>query len=490
MYKMIIVDDEQYSREGMKKILHWENYDIEIAAVADSARAGIEAAKKYKPDIVITDIKMNSMDGLEMLEEIKQFLDCEFIVISGYSVFEYAQRAINANVTNYLLKPVSRVDLEAAILKCITNIRKNTAQSMAERLGSGEYMIDMLMNENVSSSGILPFDKYYVYAVKKNLSILENFHDKIEIFEKLSEQVSEVYIYFVDQYEFVAVSPEEVTFDFLEEVYVGVSRGKMSDKFSSIYKMAKTALNQSLREKRKLTVFSEDTVIYMSDFYNDAFSNIVMMLESGETEQAKNEIIRTYQRARKENVLYSDIIMWSEKLFGTILDLIKKEDNQRHTEDIENKFKELLGDKTVFDFAICDLICELCDVYDTDGDNFSVQNKDRKIEEVVNYVDEHFCEDISLKWLAKKFWIEHKYLSKLFKKYVNEGYVEYITQKRIDAAKKMLEEEELTISEIARKVSYDDPNYFTVVFKRNVGITPREYRVKHFNISKKNEDDK
>ncbi|MDD6484451.1 MAG: response regulator [Clostridiales bacterium] len=482
MYKMIIVDDEQHSREGMKKILHWENYDIEIAAVADSAQAGIEAAKEYKPDIIITDIKMNSMDGLEMLEEIKQFLDCEFIVISGYSVFEYAQRAINADVTNYLLKPVSRVDLEATILKCITNIRKNTAQSMAERLGSGEYMIDMLMNENVSSSGILPFDKYYVYAVKKSMSILENFHDKIEIFEKLSEQVSDVYIFFVDQYELVAVSPGKLNFDFLGEVYVGVSRGEMSDKFSNIYKMAKTALNQSLREKRKLTVFSADTVIYMNDFYNDAFSNIVMMFESGETEQAKNEIVRTYQRARKENILYSDIIVWSEKLFDTILELIKKEENQRRTEEIENKFKELLGDKTVFDFAICNLICELCDVYDADEEDFSVQNKDRKIEEVVNYVDEHFCEDISLKWLAKKFCIEHKYLSKLFKKYVNKGYVEYITQKRMDAAKKMLGEEKLTISEIARSLSYDEPNYFTVVFKRNVGITPREYRVKHFDI--------
>lgn len=485
MYKMIIVDDEQYSREGMKKILRWENYDIEIVAVADSARAGIEAAKTYNPDIIITDIKMNSMDGLEMLEEIKKFLKCEFIVISGYSVFEYAQRAINAEVTNYLLKPVSRVDLEAAVMKCITKIRRNTAGSLAEQLGSGEYMIDMLINENISSKGIIPFDNYYVYAVKRKIAFVEKFHDKIEILEKLRRQSEDIYIYFADNYEFAAVSAKTVNFDFLSGCYAGMCCGSENEKFAGVYKMAKTALNQSIRENKEISVFSEDTVIYMSDFYSDAFSDIVMMLESGDIELAKNEIVRTYNRARKENIYYSDIIAWSSRLFETILDLIKKEEKPKNTEETERKFNELLGDRSVFDFSISNVILELCDIYDTDGENIQNRDKDKKIEDVVKFVDEHFCEDISLKWLANNFWIEHKYLSKLFKKYVNEGYVEYITKKRMNLAKKMLAEEELTISEIARKVSYDDTNYFTVVFKRNVGITPREYRMKHFKISDK-----
>lgn len=478
MYKMVIVDDEQYSREGMKKILRWEKFDIEIAAVADSAKAGIEAAKKYKPDIVITDIKMNSMDGLEMIEEIKKFLKCEFIVISGYSVFEYAQRAIKAEVINYLLKPVSRTDLEAAILKCIAKIRATTNQSLAEQLGSGEYMIDMLLNGNMTTGELLSFDNYFLYVVRSKKALITKFHDKIEIFQKLNGD--NAYICFTDCNEFVLVSPNEKNFDFLEECSIGLCRGKTADKFKSIYENAKNALNQAIRENKQICEFSDSTVVYMDEFYSDAYNDISMLLESGDTELAKNEIIRTFQRARKENVFYADIIAWSEKLFKMILELIKKDEKMQDVGDIENRFDTLLGDRTVFDFSACDIICELCDIYDTDAENISTHGRDRKIEEVVKYVDEHFCEDISLKWLANNFWIEHKYLSKLFKKYVNEGYVEYITKKRINAAKKMLSETELTIAEIAARVSYDDTNYFTVVFKRNVGITPRDYRIKHF----------
>ncbi len=476
MYKMIIVDDEQYSREGMKKILRWEKFDIEIAAVSDSAKSGIEAARKYKPDIVITDIKMNSMDGLEMIEEIKKFLKCEFIVISGYSVFEYAQRAINADVTNYLLKPVSRVDLEAAILKCIAKIRANTAQSLAEQLGSCEYIIDMLMNENMNAGELISFDEYFLYIVRSKNALVTKFHDKIEIFRKLEN----AYICFTNQYELAVVSQKEKNFDFLGDCFIGLCRGKASESFKNVYKNAVCALNQAVRESKHICEFSDNTVVYMNEFYNDAYNDIVLLLESGDIELAKNEILRTFQRARKENVYYSDIISWSEKLFYTILDLIKKEAGAQCTEQAEKHFKVVLGDKSVFDFSVCDCILDLCDIYDTDGENISAHGKDKKIEEVVKYVDEHYCEDISLKWLANNFWIEHKYLSKLFKKYVNEGYVEYITKKRINAAKKMLSESELTIAEIAEKVSYDDTNYFTVVFKRNVGITPREYRIKHF----------
>ena len=111
MYKLIIVDDEKNAREGIRQLLKWENFDIEVVDMCFSASEGIQSAMKYKPDIIITDIKMQNVDGLTMIEEILKHIKCEVIIISGYASFEYAQRAINISVAQYLLKPVSRTDL-------------------------------------------------------------------------------------------------------------------------------------------------------------------------------------------------------------------------------------------------------------------------------------------------------------------------------------------------------------------------------------------
>ena len=104
MYKLIIVDDEKNAREGIRQLLKWKNFDIEVVDMCCSASEGIQSAMKYKPDIIITDIKMQNVDGLTMIEEILKHIKCEVIIISGYASFEYAQRAINISVAQYLLK--------------------------------------------------------------------------------------------------------------------------------------------------------------------------------------------------------------------------------------------------------------------------------------------------------------------------------------------------------------------------------------------------
>ena len=155
MYKLIIVDDEKNAREGIGQLLKWGNFDVEVVDMCDSASEGIKSAIKYKPDIIITDIKMQNIDGLTMIEEILKHIKCEVIIISGYASFEYAQRAINISVAQYLLKPVSRTDLEVAVLKCIMNIQRNTRSNLVEKIGKNEYMLDMLINEDVPTEGLI-----------------------------------------------------------------------------------------------------------------------------------------------------------------------------------------------------------------------------------------------------------------------------------------------------------------------------------------------
>ena len=174
-----------------------------------------------------------------------------------------------------------------------------------------------------------------------------------------------------------------------------------------------------------------------------------MMLESNDIDTAKIEIRRSYMHFRQEKIVFSDITVWTEKLLSGIQDIINK--NNHLTQYVENLIQELndkLNNKDNFNFSVRDLLVDLCDFCRVDDK-------------------------------AGHFYLEQKYLSKLFKNYIGQGFIEYVTNKRLEKAKKLLANTNYTISEIAEQVAYEDANYFSVVFKRNVGITPREYRMKY-----------
>ena len=139
MFKAVIIDDEYYIVEGLKKILDWSSYGIEIAATALDGVEGLELIKKINPDIVITDICMNNMDGLEMIEQLQQTNFCgKIIILSGYQKFEYAQRAINSKVTRYILKPINIDEFEIVIGEVVRELKEseNPNRDNTNRIGT------------------------------------------------------------------------------------------------------------------------------------------------------------------------------------------------------------------------------------------------------------------------------------------------------------------------------------------------------------------
>ena len=240
MYKLIIVDDEKNAREGIRQLLKWKNFDIEVVDMCCSASEGIQSAMKYKPDIIITDIKMQNVDGLTMIEEILKHIKCEVIIISGYASFEYAQRAINISVAQYLLKPVSRTDLEVAVLKCIMNIQHNTRSNLVEKIGKNEYMLDMLINEDISTEGLIDFKDYYLYIMKSKADFVSDFDEKMKIYQKVNKGIGDVYTLFINRKELMLITADKIkSFDSLKAELskafcVGFAYGNHNMKFSEV----------------------------------------------------------------------------------------------------------------------------------------------------------------------------------------------------------------------------------------------------------------
>ena len=126
MYKVLIVDDEPIICEGLKKSVHWEKFNCEVAGTAQNGLEGLEQMRRLSPDILISDISMNNMDGLAMVAAIRsEFPKVEVCLLTGYRNFEYAQRAIKLGVTRFLLKPSRMDEIEEAITAMTENLRSS-----------------------------------------------------------------------------------------------------------------------------------------------------------------------------------------------------------------------------------------------------------------------------------------------------------------------------------------------------------------------------
>ncbi len=137
MYKVVIIDDEPIIVEGISRIIPWDKYGCQIVAAAYDGMEGSEVIRKFRPNIVISDIAMPGLDGLSMVAGLKsEFPDMEISILTGYRVFEYARKAINLGVTRFMLKPSNMADLEEAIVTMVDNLKqKNILPDSREDMG-------------------------------------------------------------------------------------------------------------------------------------------------------------------------------------------------------------------------------------------------------------------------------------------------------------------------------------------------------------------
>lgn len=532
-YKVLIVDDEFRIGQLIKKLIKWDADNLECVEVVDNGEKAFQIIQETHPHIVITDIRMPKINGLDLICMTKEKLeDIRFVVISGYKEFEYAHRALQYGVSDYLLKPIDEKELNEVLHKIVGELnqeqRVETEKKKIEKtLSTSEYIIrENVLNsildteESVSLDDIhtnynIDFDAevyrgidikldYWDYekrderqdkiTIDKVVSIVEE-HLGIMVKEQLICQKSNLHIYCLLSYQedknreiknsinnvlsaiqeyLIRFEQYEVTIGIgPEEREFGNIRLSVQDAYRAVQNRIKLGTGRliyadNIKVKKIVDV---DTVIEM---HKEIFIQSIETYNGSLLGQGINQIFGTIQT--KDDIDYTTFYYLADKIVSTFFNAI----------DVENKegkelrhFLESTSQHCYTVSKLKELLKQYLGEY-LDSCKYTVENESVKpIREAKKYIENHYQDKIVLEDIASLVELNPVYFSVLFKKETGMNFSAYLTNVRMEVAKELIRNGNQTIAAIAEEVGYKDTRYFSQTFTKIVGVKPALYRKLH-----------
>jgi len=477
MYSVIIVDDEPWAIKGIRNAFDWNKYGFEITGQFTSAHKAFEFISKESPDLVFTDIRMPEVSGLDLIRMTKEEgLDVEFVIVSGFAEFAYAQEALRHGALDYFLKPI---DIELAdplieklalhfaekksmrsslILEALTSKDKNEITRLSPLFddSTGDYYRVLIIysdseNKNYRSElqfGGIKHTLEVEFGLRKTLYIL-----KSERKEDLMEQL------------------DSATFSDLDIKAVGISSiSNHYEHLSKLIKESDIAASKVFLNGEK-GIFTYEQELSRVKPFIDELSSIIQEKKFEEMDYVMKGLMQFF----KQNQLGMGEVVYLWNQVVSVLLATFYEELQDMELDFLN-YSELKERFENFD-SLCSFLHDVLN-YIKGRDNQLINEGDihTYFTQMVKYIDNNYKNKLHLKDLSVKFYINQVYCCQLFKKNLGKTFSEYVTDLRINKACELLKNTELTIDEIATKVGYMDYYYFNKVFKKQCGITPMKYR--------------
>lgn len=520
-YKVLIADDEYWTREKLRRMIEWEKYSIECLEPAINGEEVLERLQNEQPDILITDINMPYVNGIELLQQIqKNYPEVITFVISGYDDFEYVRESFMAGSMNYLLKPVSKFDLINALVKALDKVSESRNQKM-ELLKASSMIQDrefsrflekqerpftpaITMNSQVDFAGanlllikihsMHDLSAKYQYDrsllsidIKKNLRRIMKDDGKMIVFNHVYRSNEFLILTPIDKQEAnlwalkiihyfsemtsapvtVVISEPSYSLESLHQAYTQAIASLMTRKFENISQVI------SVQEDRQAETRKIEN--HISDAAMQEFRQI---LKKRRAAQAKVFIRENIALAKEEvDWIYLEVRQTVKRLLNLIQDMYADSMSAGDLVALEGLTDYV--DKSV-EFMDRHYLCQvLDDVVDfamsIRGEEVVETTRDI-IKQAASYIDEHYYEELTLASLAEQFHVESSYFSRLFRQETGQNVMLYIAEKRIQKAKEYMQDEKRSLTEIAFLVGYDDYTYFNRVFRKIAGVNPREYR--------------
>lgn len=532
MIKVMIVDDELLVRVGVKMSVNWEQHGFELAGEAEDGKQALEMAGKVKPDIVLTDIKMPVMDGIEFLKNLKKLLpNTRAIILSGYNDFEYVREAVKLGAVDYILKlslkPEELLNILGKVKRDIERdhkkIEENTSIKSLLNANIDEikerYFYRLLMGSTFDikdfksqiGESLKIFDKPVIIMDikvdhKSRIKNKARFTD-IDLFDFSLKNIANEVVESYFPCETLRVRSMElaalITMDSVAEeslikvcrgindalqmyfsttVYFGISNVHyLPADYKEAWHEAGMAANQKYLHAQETVFFYKDLppynvenkMIYAGKIEKELYGNLELM----NTDMAINVLNRLYDELESSNVSPAKAKAELKEVLFTYSQVLKAfgissgKLSQQGTGDLFEEFDEI-DDITAIKEWFANLTVKL---FENIKSNHSGMYRE-EIDKIRRFVSEHYMDDLSLSAVAAYVNMNESYLSNLFSKETGTSFIEYLTNIRIEKAKEYLRESDLKVYEISEKIGYCNEHYFSKVFKKVVGITPLEYK--------------
>ncbi|MBO5281831.1 MAG: response regulator transcription factor [Lachnospiraceae bacterium] len=518
MYKILIADDEEYIRNGLRCIMDWEAEGFTVCGDAANGEAALSMIRQLRPDLVLIDIRMPKINGLEVVKRCsEQELPCKFIIISGFSDFTYAQTAIRYGVENYLTKPLDEDELLQAVRRTkislddqyrnmnhLEHIRRKAKDAILHDIVLGAEDLPALLEGNDIEPLELAADVYQIviyesFSQDKD-SPFYSFADLLQV----SNHGQHTFNDFEEDHKNVILLKGNYALsrfrDFLKH-YQGSNppqKGSPLDTLFLAYGRPVTTLEEvhlsyqdalTLIRRRFFCIQGQHTLGYDELPDLSSHTNRITPEYLQQNAELLTGYLQTFNRNnvaktlfRLEEYLYNVSNEISEvKLFLTDLYLQIKE---KMSVLYPNSAIPFSGNSAVINIIeqkayLYEIIQFLSEQFEMIMNATGNPSRDNIMDDILYYIEHNYHNNIKLETIAPLFGYNSAYLGKIFSKTVGENFNSYIDHMRIEHSKKLLLNNTYKVYEIAEKVGYRNVDYFHKKFRKYVGESPAEYRKKY-----------
>lgn len=530
MIRAFLAEDEEAVRESIKRNIEWEACGLKLEGEAGDGETAYAMIQETRPDILITDIMMPFMNGLELCELVKlNQPDIKIIIVSGCRHFEYASRALKIGVLNYLMKPVDPKELQRALMAAKAEIEEETwqrqwfEQNKREReekrkmdrhrffgkLVSGKYTVSEILERGMQLKIDLAAKAYNIVLFccqsgeepghggkreDKALDELVEERDDIVYFERGTEGGAllvkgKSYGELKQKVRVLVGNLERILKETEDDGYfigVGKETGRLGD-FPQCYIEANRAFICRYYENSSKVVYSEEMQDRVTEekgfecseikyFDREEIENFLKTGKRTETAEFVEQYCRHIGKKNMSSMIFRQYILMDCHI--SMIHFLKRLPSGGEGVDEIFFAAEEIAAGAVSEGctkSYLERVLKLC-IEERDGNTWNRNNE--LVEGSKEYIRKHYGDsDISLNAVAAYVNVSPAYLSRIFSKGVGKTFVEYLTEVRISQAKELLRCTGMKTTEISRCLGYKDPHYFYYLFKKTVGCTPGEYRM-------------
>lgn len=534
----MIVDDEIPAREILSYIINWQETDFRIVYSASNGKEALDKYADIKPDLIITDIQMPIIDGLDLIEEIQKINKSQkFLILSCYEDFTYAQRAMKMRVTDYLIKDLitpndlygilakTKTDLDNMTIKKseirkehkLLNFLKENKDIALRKLIFNDISEDdcynLIENLNLNLNGklfvlfLIQIDNFFKYIED------ENFYTNTlnEIIKNVSETIEELNIgecFYSENGEFTAIvrlTPTISEADIINECYYLAQEIRkrislmhnisltisVSSTFKKPFKIKKY-FDEAFKLSKMKVFLGNDTIILNNTFVKNLdldtdtltkrINAINISIEQNNIENLKSELTRLYDKDIRGFMQFN----YLNYINSSLLDLLVRTCN-RYSIAYEDIFStsyipiEILSTKETVE-EMSEWFLEIFTKIININFNNSFKNKySKKVADSIDYINKNlFNQSLSLTDIAENINVHKVYLCRIFKEETGENVTQYILKARIEKSKEIILSTNYKLYEISDKLGFNSPQQFSILFKKVTGITPNQFRDSYF----------